>query len=643
MKKLFSIAFIVITSLIAIPVTFGQCSHAHKAFTRTSSISPDFSDSEYKYDVGYYYIDLKVSNTDTYIEGFTQISLLALEEIDTLVFEFNSYLNIDSISVSSFDNIQYIHEANLIYITFDGIIQSGENQTVIIYYKGTSQGSGFFAGMSNKTDHTWNQDVTYTLSEPFQASSWFPVKQDLQDKADSVRVHITVDNNLMAGSNGILENIRDLGNNKKRFEWFSEYPIAYYLISITVADYIDYSFYVDISGAESPLLVQNFIYNSPNILAEQKENIHETEALLQLFSELFGIYPFIDEKYGHCMAPLGGGMEHQTMTTLQNFNFELVAHELAHQWFGDYVTCSSWQDIWINEGFASYAEYLSLEFIKGEEAAIEWMAEAHDLALNAKTGSIYLSGEETSDPSRIFSLYLSYKKGASILNMLRYEINQDETFFNILKSFISQYKNSLASADDFLEVVNEISGENYSWFFDQWYYGEGYPTFQISYRSLGDSLYLVSNQKGVENPSSFYKTHFDIKIYFENGRDTLIRLFQEEASESLTIPIDQKVTSVQFDPYSRILSTSIVFEFLLDKGEIEILPNPFQDYLNIGFSDVSSKKEIIINDIKGNIVLQEQFPPSSSQTLDLNLLESGIYILTLRISDTKISKKIIKL
>ena len=143
-----------------------------------------------------------------------------------------------------------------------------------------------------------------------------------------------------------------------RYEWKSRHPIDYYLISVSVAPYLEYLNYAHPPRPTVPVV--NYVYNQAALGNFQSE-IDRTPGFIENYSALCGLYPFADEKYGHSMAPLGGGMEHQTMTTQDGFNFTLTAHELFHQWFGDNVTCGSWEDIWLNEGFASYGEYLSLQ------------------------------------------------------------------------------------------------------------------------------------------------------------------------------------------------------------------------------------------------------------------------------------------
>src|SRR6202008_424072 len=193
-------------------------------------------------------------------------------------------------------------------------------------------------------------------------------------------------------------------------------------------------------------------------------------------STIYGLYPFHDEKYGHCMAPLGGGMEHQTMTTLGFFDFSIVAHEMGHQWWGDNVTCRTWNDIFLNEGFATYTEQLAIEHFDPTNAAAN-MLQAHNNVMSQLGGSVY--NPDTTNVNRIFSSRLSYDKGCAIIHSLRFVINNDTLFFNGLKNFQAQYHHSTASIDDFKISMENFTGMNFGQFFTQWIYGEGYPTFNV--------------------------------------------------------------------------------------------------------------------------------------------------------------------
>jgi len=291
------------------------------------------------YDVKYYHLTLEVSNTDTHIEGIAEVVVEATREVDTLVLELQDGLEVSAIeSVTAGNNLDYEHLNHAIYIKLERSYQQGELLRVRISYGGDAGNDrGFFAGINSKRGSDYGFDVTYTLSEPHNARDWFPVKQVLEDKIDSVTFSLVCDKELLAGSNGLLVDVREEGSDHI-LTWKTSYPMAYYLISFAVADYMDYSFYAPLSNENDSILVQNYLYDTEEVLTDWKEEIDETGSMITLFSQLLVDYPFSAEKYGHAMAPLGGGMEHQTMTTIQNFRFSLVAHELAHQWFGDYIT-----------------------------------------------------------------------------------------------------------------------------------------------------------------------------------------------------------------------------------------------------------------------------------------------------------------
>ncbi|MFW5877971.1 MAG: M1 family aminopeptidase [bacterium] len=618
------------------------CSHHFNGNYMVSSVSPAYSLLQNCYDVKYYNLELEASDTSTFIKGNAEVLFEAVEGIDSLVFELQQSLETDSVFLNNTYIPDHIHESGLLYILPEEPLQSGSLNSVRVVYSGGAAEGGFFTGLTNRRDVAYGKHVTYTLSEPFQSSSWFPVKQNLLDKADSVSVSVITDSTLMAGSNGLLTE-ELLPDGRISYNWHSRYPIAFYLISIAVADYIDYSFYVNLEGAEDSLLVQNFIYDHPDILEKEKDRIDNTADMLQVFTELFGSYPFIEEKYGHSMAPMGGGMEHQTMTTLQTFNFDLVSHELAHQWFGDNVTCGTWQDIWINEGFASYSEYLAREFILGLPQAIEWMENAHNIALNSKDESIYLTEDEAKEVFRIFSFALSYKKGASILHMLRNEINNDELFFRVFKDFQVEFKDSVAVADDFLQIVNQVTGDDYKWFFDQWYYGKGYPMVQATWRQRHDSLFLEVFQGGTSEETDIFRMHIDFLIGFSDGSDTLVRVLLNESENRFSIHLDKEMVNIQIDPFSKTLMTATLYEYIPEDKGIEVSPNPFRENLYLNFRNQNSKKSVRITNLNGQVVIDKDLGEVGSAALDLSKLAEGLYLMVVKDGDNTNAMRIVKL
>jgi aminopeptidase N len=605
-----------------------------------SALSPGYSHLEDNYDVNFYFIDLEVSDKSTLIKGSVTINVKRLsDKLDVLVFELVENYMIDSIFLQNAKILEFTHNLNLVSISVPSGNQHDEEFKVKIHYQGQASQGGFFSGISNGVSQTYQTRVTYTLSEPFQASEWFPSKQNLFDKADSAWIFLTVDSSLMAGSNGLLSNICTLPGGKKRFEWKTNHTIAYYLLSFSVADYKDYSFYAKV-GADS-ILVQNYIYDSPSLFQVEKSEIDKTSGLLALFSEKFGKYPFSDEKYGHCMAPLGGGMENQTMTTLNSFRFGLVAHELSHQWFGDYVTCATWQDIWVNEGFATYCEYIALEEMVSKEAAISFMESAQNSAVNYPQGSVYLTENESKDELRIFNLNLSYNKGASILHMLRYELNNDEIFYNILRKYLSSFSDSIATGADFMKTAENESGLNLKWFFDQWYFGKGYPVFTGNWRQNADSFIIESDQIGSSFSTPFFRTHLEYKLLFEDGKDSLIRVLIDKPVKVFSFMIEKPVKSVVIDPNKNVLKTSILNRYFPEGKIFTLTPNPFTDTINISFRDNNKEREIQITGLNGAIHLKTK-TIANTYFIDLSYLNPGIYLITVNEDGKKITERIEK-
>ncbi len=597
------------------------------------------------YDVKYYHLDLEADNTSTFIKGSTEIGAVSVvTSLNSFVVELIDDLTVDSVLNGSI-LLNFSHSSDLITVNMGSTVPADEFFSVKIFYHGTVPSEGFFSGMTSDTDTDWGNSVTWTLSEPFNAKDWFPCKQDLMDKADSVMIDITVPDNLMAGSNGRLVNTVSVEGGKTRYEWRSYFPTDYYLISISVADYQDYSIYAHPAGLNDSILIQNFIYYQISYLEQNKELINETATLIELFSDLYSIYPFANEKYGHCVAPMGGAMEHQTMTTIDNFSFYLVAHELGHQWFGDNVTCATWQDIWINEGFASYTEYLAYQNLVSQAYADGWMDSAHEWAMGMPDGSVYIPLDEATSVNRIFSNALSYKKGAAIVHMIRFELDNDSLFFATLREFQQEFADSVATGDDFRGVLEDVSGDDFSWFFDQWYYGKGFPMFDIEWSREGDTVSIRSTITSSSTGTPFFKTSVEYKLNREGG-DTTIRVFQDQNIQTFNIYVPHNVTSLEVDPDNWILNQVSSISYIPEYKEFEeinirIFPNPFSTSLNMIFLGNSGHREISILDISGK-ELVKTVTEQSELAIDGSQLPPGLYFLRIREDDNSYVKKVVK-
>lgn len=578
------------------------------------------------YDVKFYELSLEVSNKNTIISGSAGILVEASRQMDTLVFELQDDMEISSVSSDSAE-LDFYHSDDAVYINLQRTYLEGEMIQVNISYGGEAgKDRGFFAGVSSRSDYSYGFDVTYTLSEPMNAKDWFPVKQVLEDKIDSVTFRLTTAKDLMAGSNGLLTDVYEDGNTHT-FTWKTSYPMAYYLLSFAVADYRDYSFYAPLSEKNDSVLVQNFIYNSDEVYADSKEDVLKTAPMISAFSLLLVDYPFAREKYGHCMAPMGGGMEHQTMTTIQDFDFFLVAHELAHQWFGDHVTCGNWQDIWVNEGFASYLEFIAAQELLGQEEANEWMNSAMSLALRETTGSVYVPEEDVEDTRRLFDYGLTYKKGAILLHMIRFILDDDAVFFRVLKTYQAQFANATALGSDFQSVLEAESQQDFTAFFEQWYYGEGFPRFSIYWQQQGDTL-LVRSEQSTSAPAvtPLFQVPFELEVLLAGGERKRIRLKQNNNLEEFSIIMEGRVEDLRFDPDNHILETSSVIQELPAEKAYRYGPNPVSSELFLQFPNAGPFEKVRITSMSAQemIILSDLENPA---TMDLSSLADGSYLL----------------
>ena len=592
-----------------------------------------------KYDVHFYQLDLNMTNVSTYLNGTGSIHATTNTALDSALFELFPTLNITEIRLNDVP-VGFSRMGSAVKVPIN--LSANQSFKIDVDYEGnppTAQtnplgGSGMTAGSSP----SWGNKVVWSLSEPFSAFEWFPCKQSLTDKADSCAVSITVPDTCKAGSNGILEHITPVGNGQTKYDWKHRHPIDYYLISVAVAKYIEYNVYANPIGAPNPILIQNYIYDNPATLPNFQSEIDETADFLELFYERYGPYPFEDEKYGHCMAPISGGMEHQTMTSQGFFEKTLTAHELAHQWWGNNVTCASWCDIWMNEGFASYSEYIMLENLyPGQQGPS--MQQVHNNVMSQAGGSVWVL--DSLNESRIFSGRLTYDKGAGIIHTLRFIINNDDLFFNGLRAFQQAFKDSTSTGIAFKEFMENYTGISLNDFFNEWYFGEGYPTYSLKWNQSGQDVAIeISHTTSKPSITPTFTNPLAIRFARQGQADTIVRFDIHSNQDQFSIyNLGQLTGSINIDPSNWIMNQigtisqdpniNVGFATISAPKEIQIYPNPNQG--NVQFKNLpNGLHEMDVLTTSGQLIYTKNV--TNSEHIRLNDLNAGTYILHIRLN-----------
>jgi len=438
---------------------------------------------------------------------------------------------------------------------FDPAFGMDAEFTLTIAYTGGSVSLGF--GSIQVTTHSGTA-VVASLSEPYYAYTWWPVKDgdlgvpgDNSDKA-TLDLTVTAPNDFIVAANGLLQGVVPLSGGRNQYHWSSQYPIVTYLVSFAATNYNTWTKDYVHPGGTMP--VQFFIYpekdNSTNRALWEK-----VTDMMTTFRPLFGEYPFINEKYGIYNFSFGGGMEHQTITGQSAFGESLTSHELAHQWWGDAITCKTWSDIWLNEGFATYAECLWEEFKFGSSNPSAYFSAILEHKPSLVGRSVYVPAAQTSDVNRIFSSTFSYLKGAWVLHQLRHVVG-DATFFQILADYRAAYEGSAATTDDFTASASATYGQDLTWFIDEWVYQIGAPTYRYGWDSVNvegqEYLHVKIEQTQIETYPSVFTMPVDLVATIGGSPQTLT-VWNDARSQRFVLPVSAAPSAVQFDPQEWIL------------------------------------------------------------------------------------------
>jgi len=521
-----------------------ELSRYNAAFLRnTSGVT-----AEDRIDVSYYLLDLKITASPQYLRGRVVLKALSRQNnLTGITLDLMNALTIDSVKTGGVA-VPFVQHSSSFDLTLDHAYNSGELIVVEIYYQGVPGSSGF--GSFEFSAHSSTPWI-WSLSEPYGAKDWWPCKDHPTDKADSSDMYVTCDSSFKVGSNGKLMSITNNGDGTSTTHWQERHPISTYLISVAITNYSQFVNYFHSTPADS-MPVLNYVL--PEDLSTATTMLPRVLDGLQIYSRLFGLYPFYDEKYGHSEFGWGGGMEHQTMTSICCFDESIAMHELAHQWFGDMITCRTWPDVWLNEGFATYCEIVYEEQKYGE-GNYSSLVQSDMVSAKAASGSVAVP--DSDNVGSLFDWNRVYAKGAIVLHMLRHVLG-DSVFFHAMYNYAQNpaLRFNTASTSDFESVCESTSGKNLSYFFNEWIYGMNYPHYAYSWSSRPDSggykvTIVLSQSTGTSNPS-YFTMPIDFKILGADG-DTTITFFNDSSNQTFTCHVPQLPNTVQLDPAGWIL------------------------------------------------------------------------------------------
>lgn len=391
---------------------------------------------------------------------------------------------------------------------------------------------------------TFDAGAAYVIAEPDGARAWFPANDHPRDKA-RFRFEITVPQPYVVAANGQPEPPTDHGDGTITYVWNSDKLMAPYLATVAVDE-----FTVIEQTAPNGVPIRHFA--PPEIADEAADFLGVTGEMMVFLEHYFGPYPF--DSYGHALTPVEGvALETQTMTILPA-NIVLgegegvILHELAHQWFGDSVSPASWADIWLNEGFATYAEWL-------------WLEARLPQALSARLDSVEVAapysdlGAPLADPapSDLFG-FNSYQKGAWVLHMLRQHLG-DDVFFQLLQTYHEWFQGGVASSADFQQVAEEVSGQDLDEFFDQWVYGRGIPELALYWRQADEAVEL----RVCQSQAQTFTLALTLVLQGQSQNET-VTITLDEVDESARLPVRFPVTNIFADPDQSILAQVAVEE-----------------------------------------------------------------------------------
>ncbi|MEI6682403.1 MAG: M1 family aminopeptidase [Bacteroidota bacterium] len=548
----------------------------------------------------------------------------------------NVSLTIDSVRLAG---VSFTHASDTLKVQLNRTYLAGETASVKIYYHHNNVADGAFYV---------NTGFVFTDCEPEGARKWFPCWDHPSDKA-LFDLTAKVKASVRLGSNGRLAD-STLVADVLTYHWISDQNVATYLMVMTSKiDYqININYWHKLSNPADSIPLRYYF----NLGENPAPVMSILPAMTTWYSQNFIEHPFAKNGFATLNSDfVWGGMENQTLTSLcpNCWQESLAAHEFAHQWFGDMITCGTWADIWLNEGFATWCEAFWYESYGGYTAYKTTINNDANYYLSTNSGwaiSDPTWAVTTPNVNTLFDYSITYMKGASVLHQLRYVLG-DSLFFATMKSYSADTLLQFQSAtiQDFNAKVNQVTSANYDWFFDEWIFQPNHPVYQNTYnmQDIGGGLWKVNFfAKQVQTTPPFFKMPVEILVHFLNGTDTTVKVMNDVNYQQFAWTFNKQPVYVQFDPNRQIVlkagSTVVGVDENPTGGPVTLLqnsPNPASLTTKITYNlDQPVNTELDITDLLGIRVMQPvrgmQGAGMHEVTVDCSGLKAGTYLYKLK-------------
>jgi aminopeptidase N len=529
--------------------------HAH-LFEVLSRMEKEGTQPKQNLDIQHYDLDLQVDPTAKTIAGTVTMTFKPTKALSHLNMRLAPNLLVEEGRTDGAAKKVKRNQRDIVF-SFNPPLHAHSTHAVSVQYGGSPETYGSQDGGMMFSTHGDDVPCAATLSEPFASASWWPCVEDVNDKF-TMDLRLAVPEGMAGASNGALVS-RERSDFGPVFHWREDFPLPNYLVSVNVTDYATFEETYTSLDNVTEMPVQNFVY--PENANDAEYAFQVLPDMIHYYASLLGEYPFLSEKYGMVAFAWPGGMEHQTLTSMCDqfmsgdpVNNMGYAHELVHQWWGDAVTCRTWNDIWLNEGFATY-----FEFLWGSDAWGIPMQQFMDYSDDHEydgllAGTVYVkNGDEPFE-----DMDAVYTKGAWVMHMLR-KVMGDEKFFPALHAYYSAHLYGNAATEDLQSACEAQYGSSLKWFFDQWVYTPYRPIYNISFtQGTGEVVVtLTQTQKHKITKRSakrnVYIMPVDFQINFEDGSSEIVTVTNSKRTQTFHLPTSKPVLEVLLDPNGSIL------------------------------------------------------------------------------------------